>query len=98
MERYKMNGSPGAREALMQIRALYIPERTIRDQLDERLPYRRQADGILPAITPVNAQCAFTGCLPCSLLLDKSTVWHTQVSFSCFPILGGAPIKLSSML
>ena len=32
-----MNGSPGAREALMQIRALYIPERTIRDQLDERL-------------------------------------------------------------
>lgn len=30
MELYRMNGSPGAREALEQIRALYILERTIR--------------------------------------------------------------------
>ncbi|HHL9234031.1 TPA: IS66 family transposase [Escherichia coli] len=32
MDLYRMNGSPGARDALMQIRALYILERTIRSR------------------------------------------------------------------
>lgn len=36
MELYRMNGSPGAREALMQIRALYTLERTIRDRPAEQ--------------------------------------------------------------
>ncbi|PAZ42866.1 IS66 family transposase, partial [Escherichia coli] len=36
MELYKMNGSPGAKEVLKQIRALYILERTIRNRLAEQ--------------------------------------------------------------
>lgn len=36
MELYRMNGNPEAREALEQIRALYILERTIRSRPAEQ--------------------------------------------------------------
>ncbi len=36
MELYRMNGSPGAKEALKQIRALYILEQTIRQRPAEQ--------------------------------------------------------------
>ncbi|MBC0234850.1 transposase, partial [Escherichia coli] len=43
MELYRMNGSPGAKEALKQIRALYILERTIRDRpAEQKRRWRRR--------------------------------------------------------
>ncbi|HDI5842388.1 TPA: IS66 family transposase, partial [Escherichia coli] len=43
MDLYRMNGSPGAREALMQIRALYILERTIRSRpAEQKRRWRRR--------------------------------------------------------
>lgn len=43
MELYKMNGSPGAREALEQIRELYILERTIRQRpAEQKRRWRRR--------------------------------------------------------
>ncbi|WJS39636.1 IS66 family transposase (plasmid) [Escherichia coli] len=43
MELYRMNGSPGARKALEQIRALYILERTIRSRpAEQKRRWRRR--------------------------------------------------------
>ena len=43
MELYRMNGSPGAKEALKQIRALYILERTIRQRpAEQKRRWRRR--------------------------------------------------------
>ncbi|MBC0234863.1 transposase, partial [Escherichia coli] len=43
MELYKMNGSPGAKEVLKQIRALYILERTIRNRpAEQKRRWRRR--------------------------------------------------------
>ncbi|HBE5680230.1 TPA: IS66 family transposase [Escherichia coli] len=43
MDLYRMNGSPGAREALEQIRALYILERTIRSRpAEQKRRWRRR--------------------------------------------------------
>ena len=43
MELYRMNGSPGAKEALKQIRALYILEQTIRQRpAEQKWRWRRR--------------------------------------------------------
>ncbi|GAB0660277.1 hypothetical protein ECZC05_50330 [Escherichia coli] len=43
MDLYRMNGSPGAREALEQIRELYILERTIRSRpAEQKRRWRRR--------------------------------------------------------